>query len=296
MGRQHVLYILGRDLLLGHHAPGQIVGARRKVGVGAVPYEGVGIEIPCAGGVVNVVGVVVAAEGIPRVQRTVLGQVEVILFDKVTQISRAHEVLLLAQGVVQVQCVQAQLVRHDDIDIVGYAAGHPVVAADGLQPPNLVHILEGNAVHLIGAVLFQQAAQAAGTLAGGAHVGQHKVDDIFLADAALDQRVSAQHARVGGDGLGRGHADVGSVHTAGRPQALALHGVGHGSHPQAVAGQGDLDARNHGFVDSRVVLRLEHGKFFRGKMAGAGIVVAGDHRGAVIRRIFADQNGSASHV
>ena len=159
MGRQHVLYILGRDFLLGHHAPGQIVGARRKVGVGAIPYEGVGIEIPQhiprAGRVVDVVGVVVASEGIPRVQRTVLGQVKVILFDKVTQISRAHEVLLLAQSVVQVQRVQAQLVRHDDIDIVGYAAGHPMVAADGLQPPNLVHILEGNAVHLIGAVLFQ---------------------------------------------------------------------------------------------------------------------------------------------
>ncbi len=97
-----------------------------------------------------------------------------ILFDKVAQIGRAHEVLLLAKSVVQVQRVQAQLVRHDHIDIIGHAAGHPVVAADGLQPPDLVHILEGNAVHLVGAVLLQQAAQAPDTLARGADVGQDK--------------------------------------------------------------------------------------------------------------------------
>lgn len=70
MARQHVLYVLGRDLFLGHHAPGQVVGARRKVSVRAVPGERIGVEItqhvPAAGRVVDMVGIVVAAEGVAR--------------------------------------------------------------------------------------------------------------------------------------------------------------------------------------------------------------------------------------
>ena len=58
-----------------------------------------------------------------------------------------------------------------------------MVAADGLQPPDLVHILESDAVHLIGAVLFQQLAQTEHALAGRVDVGQDEVNNIFLADA-----------------------------------------------------------------------------------------------------------------
>ena len=162
--------------------------------------------------------------------------------DKLTQIGRADKVLLFAQCIVQIQHIQSQLVGHDDIHIIGHAAGHPVVAADRLKPPYLVRILKGNAVHLIGAVLLQQAAEAVYTLPRGADVGQDQINDVLLADAALDERVGPQHTRVGGDGLGGGHADIGSVHAAGSPKALALHSVGHGGHPQAALGQGDLNA------------------------------------------------------
>ena len=54
----------------------------------------------------------------------------------------------------------------DSIGVVRHTAGHPVVATDGLQPPDLVHILESDAVHLLGAVLFQQLAQTEHALAG----------------------------------------------------------------------------------------------------------------------------------
>ena len=188
------------------------------------------------------VGIVMAAEGIARVQRTALCKVQMIPVDKLAQIGRADKVLLLAQCIVQIQHIQPQLVGHDDIHIIGHAAGHPVVAADRLKPPDLVRILKGNAVHLISAVLLQQAAEAVYTLTRGADVGQDQINDVLLADAALDERVGPQHARVGGDGLGGGHADIGSVHAAGSPQALALHSVRHSGHPQAACGQGDLNA------------------------------------------------------
>ena len=47
--------------------------------------------------------------------------------------------------------------------------------------------------------------------------------------------------------------------------------------------------------DMGQILRVDHGKFFSGEMAGAGVIVAGDHGRAVVRRLFADQNGSTSH-
>ena len=241
------------------------------------------------------VGVVVAAEGVTRVQTAIQREVEVIVPEEFPEGGRAEIILLCAESVVEVEGIDAQLVRHDHIGVIRHTAGHPVVAADGLEPPDLVHILERDAVHLVGAVLLQQTAKAPDALARGADIGQDQIDNVLLADAALDERVSAQHARVGGDGLGSRHADVGRVDAAGRPQALALNSVGHRGNTQAAAGQGDLDARNDGFIDRGVVLRLKNGKLFGSEMAGAGIVVAGDHRGPVVGRIFADQNGGASH-
>ena len=101
----------------------QIVGARREIGIGAVPCEGVGVEIaqhvPAAGRVVDMVGIVMAAEGIARVHRTALCKVQMIPVDKLTQIGRADKVLLLAQCIVQIQHIQPQLVGHDNIHIIG---------------------------------------------------------------------------------------------------------------------------------------------------------------------------------
>ena len=89
-----------------------------------------------------------------------------------------------------------------------FFAGHPVVAADGLQPPDFVFVVEGNAVGLIGAVLREKRAKTQHALARGVNVGQDENDDVLLADAAavfllavlgllqLDHRVGCEHARV----------------------------------------------------------------------------------------------------
>ena len=253
------------------------------------------------------VGIVVAAESVPGVQAAVQRKVKVVVPDELPQVGRAEIVFLCAKSVLEVEGVDAQLVRHDHIGVVRHPAGHPVVAADGLEPPDLVHVLESDAVHLIGAVLFQQLAQTEHALPGRVDVGQDEVDDVLLADAAghfrltvlrgpVDhQRVRAQHPGVGGDGLGGGHAHVGGVDARSGPDALALHGVGHGGHPQGIARQGNFYMRDDRLVNSRVLLRLNDNELFCGEVAGAGIVVPGDHGRAVIRGFFAHKDGSTSH-
>ena len=253
------------------------------------------------------VGVIVAAKGVPGVQCAVQREVEVILGDELPQVGRTEVIFLCTEGIFQIKGIDAQLVGHDHIHIVRHAAGDPVVTADGLQPPDLVYVLKSDAVHLVSTVLLQQAAQTQHALAGRMDVGQHQIDDIFLADAAghlglfalggliLHQRVCAQYAGIGGDGLGGGHAHVSGVDTGGCPDALALHGVGHGGKPQRALRQGDFHMGKDAAVGLGQLLRVDHGKFFRGEMAGAGVIVAGDHGRAIVRCCLADQNGSASH-
>ena len=218
-----------------------------------------------------------------------------VLGDKLSQIGGTHVLFLLAQRIVQVQLVDAQLVGHDHVHVIGHTAGHPMVAADGLQPPDLIHVLEGDAVHLVGAVSLQQGTQTLHALAGVVDVGQHKVDDVLLADAALHQRVSAQHAGIGGNGLGSGHADVGGVDTGRRPDAFALHSVGHGGKAHGPGGHRDLHVRNHRLIGGGQVLRMDDRPLFSGEMPGTRIVVAGNHGRTVVGGIFADKNSSAGH-
>ena len=253
------------------------------------------------------VGVIVAAKGIPGVQCAVQREVEVVLGDELPQVGRAEVVFLCAEGIFQIKGVDAQLVGHDHIHIVRHAAGDPVVTADGLQPPDLVYILKSDAVHLVSTVLLQQAAQTQHALTGRVDIGQHQIDDILLADAAghlglftlggliLHQRVCAQHAGVGGDGLGGGHAHIGGIDAGSRPDALALYGVGHGGKPQCALRQGDFHMGEDAAVGLGQVFRVDHSEFFSGEMAGAGVIVAGDHGRAIVRCCLADQNGSASH-
>ena len=244
------------------------------------------------------VGVLVAAKRIPGVQHTVLRQIQMVLGNEFLQVGRAQMIFLAAVSVLKVECVDAQLVRHHHIGIIRHPACHPVVAADGLEPPDLVHILKRDAVHLIGTVLFQQTAQPPHALPGRVDVGQHEIDDVLLTDAAghfgllalgrlvHHQRVGSQHAGVRGDGLGGRHADICRIDARSRPDALALHGVGHGRHPHRVPGQRDLDVRQHRAVDCRVLFRMDDHKFLGREMPRTRVVVAGDHGGAVIRSVF----------
>ena len=61
---------------------------------------------------------------------------------------------LLTQGVIQIEAVHPELIRHEDNDLVGNAPRQPVMAADAFQPPDFVLVIEGDAVRFIGTVLL----------------------------------------------------------------------------------------------------------------------------------------------
>ena len=231
-----------------------------------------------------------------------------VVLDKIIQVGGAKVVLFGAKCVFQIKLVNAKLVGHHHIGIVRHPARHPVMAADGFQPPDLVDVLERNAVHLVSAVFFQQLAQPQHALARSVDVRQYQINNVLLANAAgnfwltvlggdiLHQRVSPQNAGVGSDGLGGGHADTGLVHAACGPDALALHGVGHCGHPHRAAGQLHFHMGKYRPVHGRVLLRGNDHELFGGEMPGTGIVIAGNHGRAIIRSFSANQNCCTSHI
>ena len=215
--------------------------------------------------------------------------------------------LLRRQRILQIKIHNALLVRHHHIVIVRYPLCHPVMTADGFQPPDLVPILKCDAVHLVSDILFQQAAQTRHALSGGVDIRKHQINDVLLADAAghlfpairgrliLHQRICPQHPGIGGDRLRRRHAHMGCVHAAGRPHALSFQHIGHGGIAHGILRQIDLHMRNHRFIFSRLLLRVHHHEFLWCKMTGAGVIIAGNDGGAVIRCFFADQYCCTGH-
>ena len=214
--------------------------------------------------------------------------------------------LLLAVGVGKVKVVQAKLVGHDDHPVVRHPAGNPVVAADGLQPPDLLTVREGHAVGLIGAVLLQQGTGAQHALPGGADVGEHQRHQVLFANPAGDLfgvavflllipdiGVRADDPGVAGDGLRGSHGHVGLVDAAGGPHAVSLCHVGAVGIAQCVPRQLHGQVRDDCFIG---------GSFLPGRMGHKAlgfkpaVVVAGDDCGAVVTGSLADQNGCAGHI
>ena len=191
--------------------------------------------------------------------------------------------------------VDAKLVRHDHIMVIRHFHCHPVMAADRLQPPDLIVVLKCNAVHLVCTILLQQTAQSFDTLSGAFNIRKNNINKVLLADSARnlffsvfrrlinDKRISTQHTRIRCDCLGRSHADLRCIHAACRPDTLAFFCVWHCSVPHRIVRKLNGQMRNLGFIGSRLLLRVNHYKFFRCIMACTGIVVSRDHGGTVIR-------------
>ena len=201
--------------------------------------------------------------------------------------------------------VDAELVGHDDIAVIGDPDGEPVVAADGLHPPDLLAVGEGDAVGFVGAVLLQQHTQPLHAFPGGVDIGQDHIDkvlfpqtagDLFALPARLglvaDHGVGGQDPGIGGDGLGGGHGHIGGVDAVGRPYPVGGVHAGGGGVAQGVIGQLDLQMADLAFILPELVLGLDHDELLYVKKA---VVVAGDHGGAVIAGVFANQNGGTRH-
>ena len=190
MGAQHVLHVFDGDLAIGLASPWNVVRGRLVVGVLTVPLLVVRVEetlhVPGARGVVDVVGIGVGAERVTRIERgdVLHGQVQMVAFDEFTEVRGAHMLLLVAERVVEVEFVDAELVRHGHVCFVRHTLGNPVVAADGFKPPDLIHIGEGDTVHLVRAVLFEQSAETCHAFTGGLDVRQYEGEEVLFANAA----------------------------------------------------------------------------------------------------------------
>ena len=244
------------------------------------------------------VGIVVAAEGETRIEGVVLVQVQMILFNEASEIGGAHELLLRTEGILEIEVIDPELVRHDDILVIRHTTCHPVVTTDRLEPPDFVHILEADAVHLIGAVLREQAAETLDAFSCGVDIRKDQEDDILLTDTARDlrciliarlvghERIRSEYTCIRGDGLGRGHRDVRTVHAGRGPDPLALHGVRHRGIAERILRQRNLHMAQHRAVYPRLLGRLHHNPLLRCELTRTGIIVPGNHRRAIIARVF----------
>ena len=236
------------------------------------------------------------------------GEVEVVLGHPLAQVGAAQVLGLLAKGVVDVERVDRELVGHHDVGVVGHALGNPMVAAHRLEPPDLVDVLEGDAVHLIRAIALKQAAQTQNALTRRADVGKHEREHVLLADATghlgqgtagglqAHKRVGAEHALVGGERLGLAHGNVGLVDARLAPNAFLKVGVGHAGVAHGLLGQVDLEMGDDAAIVTRLVGGL-HDVVALGRELTAGcVLVARDDGRPIVAGVLANEQSSARHV
>ena len=233
--------------------------------------------------------------------------------DELAQVGGAHAVLLLAEGVVEVELVDAQLVRHRHIAVVRHALGNPMVAADRFEPPDLARVTERDTVGFVCAVFLEQRAEALHAFARRLDVRQHDGHEILFAQAAghgrliavlafralrrhiFDERIGAEHALVRGDRLGRAHRDVRFVDAGLAPFADVQVRVRHRRVLQWIVRQRHRQMALHGRVGARLVGRLDHDEALRVELPEAGILIARDDRRSVVAGVPANQNRCAAH-
>ena len=235
-----------------------------------------------------------ASEGISWIQNTVHREIQMVFFDKFFQVRGAHIFFLFAQRIFQIKGIDTKLVWHHDIHM----------SADRLQPPDLVSILESDSVIFICAIRFQKLSQPGNTLAGALNIRKHQAHDVFLSDTTryffltvfcrliYHQRIGALYTRVGCDRFGGCHGYICLIDTACCPDAFSFQRIGHGSVAHRMFRQRNLHMRNHRFIFPRLFLWMNlffgcyHREFFRCKMSGSGVIVAGDHCGSVVGCFF----------
>ena len=87
--------------------------------------------------------------------------VKMILADELHQIGAAHMIAGIAKRILYIKIVKPQLVGNRGIAVIRHTLGNPMVSANRLHIPHVVHIRNGDAVRLIRAKPFQQLAQPA---------------------------------------------------------------------------------------------------------------------------------------
>ena len=309
VGRENVLHILHRHLALRHKGPGDVVTVGRKIRMLPFPAVAGGTEHlshkPGPGGIVNMVGIRVGAEAVPGIEHAIVTGVQVVLRNEGLQIPGAQVFPALAKGIRKIKPIQSELVGHNDAFVVRHPAGNPVVTADGLHPPDLFVIVEGNAIGLISTVLLQELSQPHNALPGRMDIGQHQNHQVLLADSPRDillpaalglpvlhHRVRPQNSGIGRDGLRGGHAHVGLVDARCGPNTLGPVHIGAGGIAHGVLRQLDGQMADDAFVCAGLLFRVHRHQLFHVKVT---VIRSGDHGRAVIAGVSAYKNGCAGH-
>ena len=189
-----------------------------------------------------------------------------------------------------------------------------MVAADGLEPPDLVNVAQSNAVVLVGAVALEQLAQDAHAVAGGLGVRQHQGHHVLLAQATglrrniavlalvalgghvVHERIGAADALVGGKRLGCGHANVELVETGLGPNAMTRDNVGDARVTHGIVGQLNGQVAQDTRVDARLLVGMHHAHALGLKYSIGRVLIAGNQRRAVVARVLTNQNRCARHA
>ena len=188
-----------------------------------------------------------------------------------------------------------------------------MMPADRLHIPHVIHVGNGDAVRLVRAEPFQQFTQPAHAFTRGMHIRQHERNEILLADTArnfrpiiviawlalrrlqFDHRISAEHPLVHRNRLSRTHRDIALADAAFREDATAGQRVGDDAVAARIVRQFDAHMAQLAVVMPRLIRRVHSDEAFRIVTTGTGIVVAGDHGGAVNSRGFSDKKRSTRH-
>ena len=267
------------------------------------------------------VAVAVRAKGLARVEyrrRAVAldtqRQVQMPLGHPGAQVGGAHVVGLGALGVVQVKAVDTQLVGHGHVGVVGHTLGDPVMAADGLEPQDLVNVAKGDAVVLVGAVALEQVAQDTRAVAGGLGIRQHQGHHVFLAQTAglrrhiavlalvalgghiVYERIGAADALVGGERLGCGHANIELVESGLGPNAVTRDNVGDACVTHGIVGQLNGQVAQDTRVDARLLVGMHYAHALGLKHSVGRVLIAGDKRRSVVARVLTNQNRCTRHA
>ena len=225
------------------------------------------------------------AKSISCIKLSIHRKIQMVYCNKFLQICRTHMLLLFAKGILQVKIVNPKLIRHNNISIIRNPPCNPVMTANGLQPPDLILILKGNSIHLIGSIAFQQGAQTKYALSGTMNIRKKDAYDIFLTDTTLSfffsilcwdifyQRIRCQHPFIGGDGFCCRHGNIFFIHTCCRPDTFLVYGIRHGTIAHGIFRKGNLHMRQNRFIVLGLLIRLDDNKFLRIKGSCSGIFI-----------------------
>ena len=159
MCRKYILHILYRNFSLWHAAPWDVIAKRCIVRILSIPFRRTRIEIPFhkprSRRVINMIRIIMRAESKTRIETTIEIQVQMVLLDEFPKICRTHMVFLLTERIFQIKIIDAKLIRHHDILVIRNALRHPMMSADALKPPDLIAVLKGDTIHLVGAILLE---------------------------------------------------------------------------------------------------------------------------------------------